>query len=203
MWKNGVRKEKSDMLDVFITLENPKLTSEEIKAQIVEAFRLHPFAPFLPPHVSTKNTFVAVYFIPKGSHLILSRYGLGRNPNVWSDPLRFDPDRHLCGEGKQVVLSDDELRLISFSTGKRHCPGITLGTTMTTMLLARMVLGFRGSSGRRRVQSGPLSWLKITMTFAWLNLLWQLLSHDCLGTCTLRIDEKAHLFYFICSLIFF
>ncbi|KAJ0585198.1 putative isoleucine N-monooxygenase [Helianthus annuus] len=200
MWKNGVRKEKSDMLDVLITLENTKLTSEEIKAQIelmvatidnpsnavewtigeminepmilkkaveeldlvvgrqrlVEereipqlnylksciAFRLHPFAPFLPPHVSTKNTVVAGYFIPKGSHVMLSRYGLGRNPNVWSDPLRFDPDRHLCEEGKQVVLSDDELRLISFSTGKRRCPGITLGTTMTTMLLARMVQGF-------------------------------------------------------------
>ncbi|KAJ0747752.1 putative isoleucine N-monooxygenase [Helianthus annuus] len=203
MWKNGLRKEKSDMLDVLITLENPKLTSEEIKAQIVElmvatidnpsnalewtigeminepmilkkaaeeldhvvgrqrlveerdipqlnylkscikeAFRLHPFAPFLPPHVSTKNTIVAGYFIPKGSHVMLSRYGLGRNPNVWADPLRFDPDRHLCGEGKQVVLSDDELRLISFSTGKRRCPGITLGTTMTTMLLARMVQGF-------------------------------------------------------------
>ncbi|KAK9080291.1 hypothetical protein SSX86_000049 [Deinandra increscens subsp. villosa] len=203
MWNNGDRKEKCDMLDVFINLENPKLTPEEIKAQILElmiatidntsnaiewamaeminepstlkraaeeldqvvgrerlveegdvpqlnyikscireAFRLHPFVSFLPPHVSIMDTTVAGYFIPKGSHVILSRYGLGRNPNVWADPLRFDPERHLREEGKQVVLSDDELKLISFSTGKRGCPGVTLGTIMTTMLLARMIQGF-------------------------------------------------------------
>ncbi|MFS7938996.1 putative isoleucine N-monooxygenase [Helianthus anomalus] len=47
------------------------------------------------------------------------------------------------GKGKQVILWDDELRLISFSTGKRCCPRITLGTTMTTMLLVRMVQGVR------------------------------------------------------------
>ncbi|KAI3821085.1 hypothetical protein L1987_08642 [Smallanthus sonchifolius] len=185
MWNDGARKEKCDMLDVFITLENPKLTPEEIKAQIFElmiatidntsntiewalaeminepmilkraaeeldhvvghhrlveeqdvpqlnyiiacikdAFRLHPFVPVLPPHVSIMDTTVA------------------GNPNAWVNPLRYDPDRHLRGEGKQVVLTDDELRLISFSTGKRGYPGITLGTTMTTMLLARLVQGF-------------------------------------------------------------
>ncbi|KAI3686708.1 hypothetical protein L1987_80392 [Smallanthus sonchifolius] len=113
-----------------------------IKACIKEAFRLHPVESFLPPHVSTMDTTVAGYFIPKGSHVILSRYGLGRNPNTWVDPLRFDPDRHQPVKGKQLVLSDDDLRLISFSTGKRGCPGITLGTTITTMLLARMVQGF-------------------------------------------------------------
>ncbi|MFS7894409.1 putative valine N-monooxygenase [Helianthus anomalus] len=203
MWNNGARKEKCDLLDVLITNEDPKLTPEEIKAQIVEimiasidntsnaiewaisemidkptilkraveeldhvvgcqklveecdlpqlnylkacikeTFRLHPFIHFVPPHVSTMDTTVAGYFIPKGSHVILSRFGLGRNPNVWANPLQFDPDRHLLSEGNQVVLSDSDLRLILFSTGKRGCPGITLGTTMTTMMLARMVQGF-------------------------------------------------------------
>ncbi|KAM0013338.1 putative isoleucine N-monooxygenase [Helianthus debilis subsp. tardiflorus] len=203
MWNNGTRTEKCDLLDVLITNEDPKLTPEEIKAQIIEimiasidnssnaiewaiaeminkptilkraveeldhvvgrqklveecdlpqlnylkacikeTFRLHPLTHFVPPHVSTTDTTVTGYFIPKGSHIMLSRFGLGRNPNVWADPLRFDPDRHLLGEGKQVVLSDSELRLIIFSTGKRGCPGITLGTSMTTMMLARMVQGF-------------------------------------------------------------
>ncbi|KAI3686705.1 hypothetical protein L1987_80389 [Smallanthus sonchifolius] len=180
MWSDGTRREKCDMLDVLIELKNPKLTPEEIKAQILEltiaaidnpshaiectigemikepmilkraveeldhvvgrhrlvkeqdipqlnyikacikeAFRLHPFVPFVPPHVSTMDTTVAGYFIPKGSHVLLSRYGLGRNPKAWVDPLRFDPDRHICEEGKPVVLSDNDLRMVSFSTGKR------------------------------------------------------------------------------------
>lgn len=89
-----------------------------------------------------RNTTVAGYFIPKGSHVLLSRPGLGRNPNVWTDPMRFDPDRHLDAERKQVVLSDNELRLLSFSTGRRGCPGVLLGSTITTLMLAIMVQGF-------------------------------------------------------------
>ncbi|KAK9080292.1 hypothetical protein SSX86_000050 [Deinandra increscens subsp. villosa] len=203
MWNNGGRMEKCDLLDVLIQHDNPKLSPEGIKAQIIElmvatidnpsnavewiigemlnepmiqkravdeldhvvghdrlveeqdlpqlnyikacikeAFRLHPFAPFILPHVSIMDTTVAGYFIPKGSHILLSRYGLGRNTNVWEDPLRFNPDRHLDGEGKQVVLSNDELRMISFGTGKRSCPAMMLGSTLTIMLLARMIQGF-------------------------------------------------------------
>ncbi|PWA72148.1 cytochrome P450 79B1 [Artemisia annua] len=203
MWERGARRETSDLLDALITHENPKLTPNEIKAQIIElmiatidnpsnavewamaeminepvlleravkeldkvvgrnrlveerdlpqlnylkacikeCFRLHPFAPLNPPHVPIMNTTVAGYFIPRGSHVMLSRRGLGRNPDVWEDPLRFEPERHLTWEENQVVLSDDDLTMISFSTGKRGCPGVVLGSTITTMLLARMVQGF-------------------------------------------------------------
>ncbi|KAK9059692.1 hypothetical protein SSX86_020396 [Deinandra increscens subsp. villosa] len=203
MSKNGAAMDRCDLLDVLIQHDNPKLTPDEIKAQVTElmaatidnpsnaiewiigemindpmilrrasdeldhvvgrdrlveeqdlpqlnyikacikeGFRLHPFGPFIPPHVSITDTTIGGYFIPKGSHVLLSRFGLGRNPNVWEDPLRFNPDRHLCGEGKQVVLSDNELRMIPFSSGKRVCPGMMLGSTMTIMLLARMVQGF-------------------------------------------------------------
>lgn len=58
-----------------------------LKACLKEAFRLHTFANFNQPHVSIMNTNVAGYFIPKGSHVLLSRHGLGRNPIVWTDPL--------------------------------------------------------------------------------------------------------------------
>ncbi|MFS7939012.1 putative phenylalanine N-monooxygenase [Helianthus anomalus] len=38
-----------------------------LKECIEKAFRLHPFVPFLPSHVSTMDTTVACYFIPKGA----------------------------------------------------------------------------------------------------------------------------------------
>lgn len=59
-----------------------------VKACAREAYRLHPIAPFNVPHESLSDTTVAGYFIPKGSHVLLSRRGLGRNPNVWDDPLK-------------------------------------------------------------------------------------------------------------------
>ena len=125
----------------------PKLNY--VKACAREAFRLHPVVPFTPPHVSLADTTVANYFIPKGSHVILSRMGLGRNPRVWNDPNRFEPERHFKNsdgsEIDNVALIESELRFISFSTGKRGCPGVMLGSTMTVMLLARLLHCFTWS----------------------------------------------------------
>lgn len=60
-----------------------------VKACAREAFRLHPVAPFNMPHVSMTDAVVAGYFIPKGSHVLVSRVGIGRNPRVWEEPLKF------------------------------------------------------------------------------------------------------------------
>ncbi|KAK9124738.1 hypothetical protein Sjap_014340 [Stephania japonica] len=111
-----------------------------VKACCREAFRLHPIAPFNLPHMSTSDATVAGYFIPKGSHVLLSRVGLGRNPKVWTDPLKFNPERHLGGES--VELAEPDLRFISFSTGRRGCMGVPLGSAMTVMLMARLLQGF-------------------------------------------------------------
>ncbi|KAL0434275.1 UNVERIFIED_CONTAM: Valine N-monooxygenase 1 [Sesamum latifolium] len=113
-----------------------------VKACAKEAFRLHPMVPFNVPHVSSKDTIVGGYFIPKGSQVLLSRVGLGRNPRIWEDPLIYKPERHIVNKDSEVVLVDHELRMLSFSTGRRGCPGIVLGSTMTTILLARLIQGF-------------------------------------------------------------
>ncbi|XP_022746930.1 phenylalanine N-monooxygenase-like [Durio zibethinus] len=119
----------------------PKLNY--IKACAREAFRLHPIAPFNVPHVSIADATVAGYFIPKGSHVLLSRTGLGQNPKVWDEPLEFKPERHLKdGLSDKVDLTEPELRFISFSTGRRGCVGVALGTEITVMLFARLIQGF-------------------------------------------------------------
>lgn len=116
-----------------------------VKACAREAFRLHPIAPFNLPHVATSDAVVAGYFIPKGSQVILSRTGLGRNPKVWEDPLTFNPERHLKEANAEIELTENDLRFISFSTGRRGCMGAPLGSAMTVMLLARMIQGFTWS----------------------------------------------------------
>ncbi|CAN4087451.1 unnamed protein product [Withania somnifera] len=115
-----------------------------VKAAIKETFRLHPLAAFNAPHVSVNDAIVGEYFIPKGSVLLLSRLGIGRNPRVWEDPLKFKPERHLLNGG-EVALTDSELRILSFGIGRRGCPGAKLGSTLTIMLLARLLQGFTWS----------------------------------------------------------
>ncbi|KAI3964022.1 hypothetical protein MKX01_014303 [Papaver californicum] len=121
----------------------PKLNY--VKACAREALRLHPMAPFNVPHVSISDTVVSGYFIPKGSHVLLSRVGLGRNPRIWHEPLNFNPERHLMSKDDGVAdvdLTEQELRFISFTTGRRGCVGGALGTVITVMLLARLIQGF-------------------------------------------------------------
>ncbi|CAN6216520.1 unnamed protein product [Urochloa humidicola] len=119
-----------------------------LKACIREAFRLHPVAPFNVPHVALAGATVTGYHIPKGSHVILSRIGLGRNPAVWDNPLRFDPSRHLTGDddpNAEVTLCENDLRFISFSTGRRGCVAAALGTAMSVMLFGRLLQCFTWS----------------------------------------------------------
>ncbi|XP_027080089.2 tryptophan N-monooxygenase CYP79A68-like [Coffea arabica] len=114
-----------------------------VKACAKEAFRLHPYAPFNVPHVSTQDTVVGGYFIPKGSHVILSRPGLGCNPRIWEDSLKFKPERHMNHmDDARIDLNDPEFNMFSFSTGRRGCPGVLLGSTLTVMLLARLLQCF-------------------------------------------------------------
>ncbi|XP_047309387.1 tyrosine N-monooxygenase-like [Impatiens glandulifera] len=116
-----------------------------IKACVKESFRLHPIVAFNLPHVSICDTMVAGYFIPKGSHILLSCPGLGRNSKIWNEPLRFNPERHLNYDGSHVILNDPDLHLLSFSIGRRGCPAVNLGSTISIMLLARLLQGFTWS----------------------------------------------------------
>lgn len=130
-----------------------------IKSCLKESFRLHPISPFNLPHVSTEDATVSGYFIPKGSNVLLSRLGVGRNPRVWNQPMEFKPERHFTKEkvkstssfGQEMIdsnnninvnLNDPELNLMSFSIGRRGCPGAIMGSTKITLLLARLVQGF-------------------------------------------------------------
>ncbi|WVZ95577.1 hypothetical protein U9M48_041321 [Paspalum notatum var. saurae] len=128
-----------------------------LKACIREAFRFYPYHAFNPPHVAMEDTVVSGYLIPKGSHVLVSRLGLGRSSDTWDAPLEFRPERHMMmmmmnnnDDDKSpyddaVLLTEPDLRFISFSTGRRGCPGVSLGTSVTMMLFARLVHGFTWS----------------------------------------------------------
>ncbi|XP_010537826.1 PREDICTED: dihomomethionine N-hydroxylase-like isoform X1 [Tarenaya hassleriana] len=115
-----------------------------IKSCCRESYRLHTVAPFLPPHVTTEDTSLGGFFVPKGSHVLVNRVLLGQNPKIWVDPEVFKPERHISGDGcsEEVSLMEPEMRFVSFSTGRRGCIGGKVGTYMTVMLLARLLQGF-------------------------------------------------------------
>ncbi|KFK43843.1 hypothetical protein AALP_AA1G181100 [Arabis alpina] len=127
-----------------------------LKACCRETFRIHPSAHYIPTHVARQDTTLAGYFIPRGSHIHVGRPTIGRNPNIWRDPLVYKPERHLEGDGisKEVSLVESEMRFVSFGTGRRGCVGVKVGTIMMVMLLARFLQGF---NWKLHPSCGPLS----------------------------------------------
>ncbi|PIN03869.1 Cytochrome P450 CYP2 subfamily [Handroanthus impetiginosus] len=129
-------------LDKVVCRDRVVDESDLSKLNYLKAFRMHPINPFNASHVSVKDTVVGGYFIPKGSHVLPSRIGLGQKPRTWEDPLKYKPERHIINESTKVMLVVHELNMFSFSTGRRGCPAIMLGSTIVTMLFARLIQGF-------------------------------------------------------------
>ncbi|CAN8317911.1 unnamed protein product [Cochlearia groenlandica] len=120
-----------------------------IKACSRESFRLHPVNAFMPPHGARQDTTIAGYFVPKGSQIFISRSGLGLHPKTWPEPEAFKPERHLneyCSmDTTGVTLLEPDMRFVIFRTGRRSCAGTKIGSSMTIMLLARLLQGFEWS----------------------------------------------------------
>ncbi|XP_048629614.1 dihomomethionine N-hydroxylase-like [Brassica napus] len=88
----------------------------------------------------TQFYIIFLNFNVTGSHILVSRPGIGRNPKTWDEPLIYKPERHLTGD--EVMLTEPDMRLVSFGTGRRGCVGTKLGTYMIVTLLGRLLQGF-------------------------------------------------------------
>ncbi|TYG77433.1 hypothetical protein ES288_D03G194500v1 [Gossypium darwinii] len=118
-----VKKELTDVVGVNEIIEEFHLPNlSYLSAVIKETFRLHPPVPLLFPRFSAQSLTVGGYNIPKGSKVFL---------NMWflDEPGKFD------------FLRND-FRYMPFGSGRRRCPGITLGEKMLSFILASLLHSF-------------------------------------------------------------
>ena len=83
-----------------------------------ESMRLYPPA-WAMGRMSTKPVHLGPYCIPAGAHLFFSQYVMGRDPQYFPDPLRFDPDR-FTPENK---AARSKFTYFPFGGGGRQCIG--------------------------------------------------------------------------------
>ncbi|VFQ61974.1 unnamed protein product [Cuscuta campestris] len=103
---------------------------------IKETFRFHPVGPFLLPHAAMEDCTVDDFHVPKNARVIISLWAIGRDPDVWSDPERFNPERF---DGSNIDYRGQNFELLPFGSGRRGCPGLQLGITAVRLVVAQLV----------------------------------------------------------------
>jgi cytochrome P450 len=77
--------------------------------------------------------------VPAGSHVFISPYLFHRNPRLWRDPERFDPDRFAEPESEERERNC----YIPFSAGSRRCAGEYFSFVEMQMHLAVLARRFQ------------------------------------------------------------
>ena len=99
-----------------------------------ETLRLHP-AGVISPREAARDIEVGGHTITKGTLVLWSAHLAGRDPDVWNDPLHFDPDRFLDMTEDQQAAAD--AAWVPFGGGRRNCIGFALAQMELTLLIAR------------------------------------------------------------------
>jgi cytochrome P450 len=116
------------------------LTSDDIPqlgytVQVLhEALRLFPPGPAIPRMVRN-DIEVDGYRVEAGTFVIVSVYALHRDPEVWDDPLVFDPGR-FDSQRSQAI---DRWQYLPFSAGQHSCMGDHFAMLEATLALATIV----------------------------------------------------------------
>ncbi|XP_047967645.1 cytochrome P450 71AU50-like [Salvia hispanica] len=132
-----LQKELEQVVGLNRMVEESDLDQLEYLNMVVkEGFRLHPVGPLLIPHYSREDSKVNGYDIPKDSRIIINTYAIGRDPNVWTDPEMFIPERF---NGSDIDVKGQHFQLLPFGSGRRGCPGIQLGLIQVRLIVSQLV----------------------------------------------------------------
>lgn len=77
------------------------------------------------------------YDVPRDTIVIVNAWPIHRDPKLWDDPERFNPDR-FNGCGSELYA----YKLLPFGNGRRICPGVGLGRRIVTLALESFIQCF-------------------------------------------------------------
>lgn len=110
-----------------------------LEAVVKETFRLHPPAPLLVPRETTESCTVDGFEIPTKTRVFVNVRCIGRDPKIWENPDKFQPERFL---ESSVDYRGLHFELLPFGAGRRGCPGINFAVPIVELALANLVYRF-------------------------------------------------------------
>ncbi len=116
--------------------DSSTLAALDLAARTVrESLRLHP-AGVVGVRESVVDVTAGGYLVPAGTLIAWSPHLVGRDPDAWPDPLRFDPERHRDRAATRAALA--KAAWVPFGGGARNCIGFALAQMELTLILARL-----------------------------------------------------------------
>ncbi|KAL3716451.1 hypothetical protein ACJRO7_008106 [Eucalyptus globulus] len=110
-----------------------------LQAVVKETLRLHPPLPFLVPRKAMANTIFMGYDIPKNTQVFVNSWAIGRDPDVWEDPMAFKPERFI---GSKLDYKGQHYEFIPFGAGRRMCAGVPLAHRVLHLALSSLLHEF-------------------------------------------------------------
>ncbi|CAH1100871.1 unnamed protein product [Psylliodes chrysocephalus] len=106
---------------------------------IKESLRLYPSVPVIGRVTGEYIKSQSGYTIPKGCIINLSIYDMHRNPAIWENPEKFDPDRFLPDN----IAKRHPFAYVPFSAGSRNCIGQKFAMLELKATLCGILRNFR------------------------------------------------------------
>ncbi|KAF3446244.1 hypothetical protein FNV43_RR11423 [Rhamnella rubrinervis] len=112
-----------------------------LQAIVKETLRLYPAAPLSVAHQSIQDCTVGGYHIPAGTRLLVNLAKIHRDPQVWSNPCKFEPERFLT-DCMDLDVRGQNFEFIPFGSGRRVCPAISFALQVMHLVLAKLLHAF-------------------------------------------------------------
>jgi cytochrome P450 len=101
-----------------------------------EVLRLYPPVPFIQRTLHNELQ-MCDKTLPRGASITIPLIVIHRNPKIFKDPLKFDPERFADGKDYPV------LSYVPFSAGPRNCIGQKFAIMEAKITLAHLVYNFK------------------------------------------------------------
>jgi len=156
------RKAQAEIDRVVGNLRFPDYSDQDelpyVQAVLKEVLRWHPVTPLSISHQVTKSDVYEGYFIPAGAIVIPNVWGMLHDPNTFTEPDRFYPERWLS---PNVLAFPNQ----AFGFGARLCPGRffarrSIWTNMAGILAAFDIVPTEDGPPEKNFSSGMISYVK-------------------------------------------
>ncbi|KAJ6644110.1 Cytochrome P450 4c3 [Pseudolycoriella hygida] len=135
-----VREEMNECVGDDVT----ELTSEHLARLcyldmvIKESLRLYPPGPFTGRQL-LEDAQIGDYIIPKGTDIWMNYYALHRNPDIWTEPEKFDPERF----SPENSIDRHPFAFVPFGGGLRNCIGQRYARAAIKIVIVQIMKRFQ------------------------------------------------------------